>query len=80
MQIAITNIRLLKRNHRRSLQAFGIFFDRELDFLVFLQSAIASSLDSAEMDENVIAIFLADKAIAFRRIEPLDGSDQKFVH
>src|SRR6266566_1279041 len=48
--------------------------DLELDPLPFFQGAVAIRLDRREMHEHVPATVDRDKAVAFVRVEPLDGA------
>jgi|SRR5215469_9627597 len=74
--------RLGNMNFRSSLQwlyvlglpAFGALDHVELDVLAFLEAAESASLDSRVMNEYVFAILTADKAVALRVIEPLNGT------
>src|SRR6059058_490062 len=55
----------------RSLLALG---DVELDLLPFLQAAVATTSDRAEMHEHVLAALDRDEAIAFVAVEPLHSA------
>src|SRR6266700_4557087 len=55
----------------RSLLALG---DVELDLLSFLQAAVATTRDRAEMHEHVLAALDRDEAIAFVAVEPLHSA------
>ena len=53
------------------LPALRALHDVELNLLTFLQAAKAVCLDGGEVNENVLAILAADKAIALGIVKPL---------
>src|SRR5215831_17032843 len=55
----------------RSLQPLGALAHLELDLVPLDQALEALGLDSAEVDEHVLAILLGDEAIPLRIVEPL---------
>lgn len=55
-----------------SLPAFGAFGHVELDLLAFLQRTEAVRLDGGVMDEDVLAVFTAQKSKSLGVIKPLD--------
>ena len=49
--------------------------DLEVDLLTFIETAQASLLDSADMDEHVLATLIRlDEAVALCRVEPFHSS------
>ena len=62
----------------RGLRPLLSFGDFELHRVAFLQAFVSLGCNRAVMNKNVRAIRAPDKAIAFRVIEPLDGSFQAF--
>jgi hypothetical protein len=67
---------LRRLGYVRGLRAFLTLDDLELDFVAFLETFVALAADSAVMNKYIRAIVSADKTVAFRVIEPLDGSFQ----
>lgn len=65
---------ILQHLHVLCLPTLRALDDIELHWLAFLQAAKTVRLNCGEMDENILAIFPADKAITFRVIEPLHCS------
>src|SRR5512143_936274 len=63
-----------------SLQSLRALFNREFNFLIFLQAAVAVHLDCRVVDKHIIAIFASEKAVAFRRVEPFYGSNNSLTH
>jgi hypothetical protein len=70
----------LQSPHIDGLQPFGSLFDRELDFLVFIQRTESFTFDARVMDEYVVSGFTGDETISFGIIEPFDGSGLSFTH
>jgi hypothetical protein len=60
------------------LQTFGTVLNKELHFLLGFQLAVAIGLDGAEMNEHILAIVTADKAVALGGIELLDRANKSF--
>ena len=60
--------------HVLGLQAFRAFYDLELHCLAFLQALEAACLNRGEVDEYVLSIGPADKAVALRVVKPLHCS------
>ena len=57
-----------------SLGTFLALSNFESYSLVFVQSATTSAVDGAEVNEDVRAVFLLDKAEAFFIVEPFNGT------
>lgn len=53
------------------LETFGALFAFELDFITFVETAEAFTLDCGEVDEYILAIFSLNEAVAFGIVEPL---------
>jgi hypothetical protein len=70
------NGRCLEDDHVRGAETFAtrIILDIELNALPLCEFAVAGGVDGAEVDENVLAIFLRDEAEAFGGVKPLDRS------
>jgi len=62
---------ILQNLHVLCLPTLGAFDDIELHWLAFLQAAKSVRLNCGEMNEDILAIFPADKAISLGVIEPL---------
>jgi len=62
------------------LGSFGTLLNNELDFLTFSQVAETVTLNSGEMDENVLSTFALNEAEALITIEPFDGTSYSFRH
>src|SRR5687768_2774229 len=62
---------LFQRNDIFGLQAFGAFYNCELDLLALPQNAVAIARDGTKMDKNIFAIFARDKTKTLARAEPL---------
>jgi hypothetical protein len=62
------------------LRAFLALGDVELNFLAFGQSFKSRTVDRAEMDEYIGAIFLSDETETFGFIEPLDVAGADIGH
>ena len=60
------------------LQALGALFDFELDSLTLFQAAEAIGLNSGEVDEDIIAALIRNKAVAFAAVEPFDCAGDTF--
>ena len=58
----------------RSLETLRALCDFELDSFTLDQRLEAVALDRGEMDENVLATFLLDKAEALAVVKPLNGA------
>lgn len=61
----------LDRDNVLSLQSFGAGSEIELDLLPLLELTIAIHLDGREVDEDIVALFVADESIALYDVEPL---------
>ncbi len=70
---------LFQRTHIGRLRAFGALLDGKFDFLVGFEPFVAIHLNRREVDEDIFAAFMADEAVAFGGIEPLDRSDDAFL-
>ena len=72
--LACVLICLLQRSlcHICSLRSFGTLDNLELHHIPFVQGFVAFADDSCVMDKHIRASILADEAIPFRVIEPLD--------
>ena len=57
-----------------SLQTLLALDDRESHLLTFFEALEAIGFDRAEVNEDVFAIFTADKTKALGIVEPLDGT------
>jgi len=66
--------------HISSLRALGAALDGEFHPLALFQVAKTLALDGREVDEDIIAIFALDEAIALSAAEPLDRADGSFTH
>jgi hypothetical protein len=66
-----TGRKALKLHHILSLGAFAAFDDLELHLLAFFQGPKAFALDVAVVHEDIWAVFLGNKSIAFGITEPL---------
>src|SRR5208283_3912506 len=71
-----SKLALLHLHHIRSLRPFLTINDLKFDHVAFLQALVALGSQSAVVHEHVRAILPADKAKAFRIVEPFDGSFQ----
>jgi len=56
------------------LKAFGAFDHLELHGLAFREAPKAARLNDGVMDEYVLSVGTAQKAVAFRVVKPLHGS------
>jgi hypothetical protein len=56
--------------HIRCLRALGAAFDSELHSLALFQVAETLTLESRVVDEDIIAVFALDEAIALGAAEP----------
>lgn len=56
------------------LEAFGAFFDFELNLVAFIQGLKAFAVNGLEMNENVFTAFALDETKTFGFIEPLHDS------
>jgi hypothetical protein len=70
---------LREQHYIGGLQAFRPIFDGKLYPLLGFELLVAFHLEGAEMDKDILAIFAADKAIAFGGIEPFYGSGETIV-
>jgi hypothetical protein len=64
----------LEAGYVRSLQALGAAGNFEFNRLAFVQRFVAFSLNSGEVDENVLAGLALDESKALTSVEPLYGS------
>ena len=62
------------------LKSLGALFDSELNLLAFLQVLETLALNGREMDEDIIAAFACEKAVALGPIEPLNCTVDTFRH
>ncbi|EJI84014.1 hypothetical protein AEST_32200 [Alishewanella aestuarii B11] len=66
-------IELADNSYVSSLWAFLTLFDFESNFLTFVQSFVAFSLDCTEVNESVsAAVILSDETETFVSVEPLN--------
>jgi len=66
--------------HVRGLEAFGRFFDGELDTLPLFQSLETLRFNGRVVNKNVFALFARDEAVAFGGIEPFNCSAFSITH
>ena len=62
----------------RRLRSFLTLGDFELHLVTFLQALVSFRTDRAVVNKNIRAICTPDEPVAFRVIEPLNGSFQTF--
>ena len=62
----------------RSLRSLLTLGDLELHLVAFLQALVSLRSDRAVVNEDVRSIGAPNETVAFRVIEPLDGSFQSF--
>ena len=62
------------------LWSLGAVHDCELHLVALVQRAVTIGLNGGIVDEDVLATLMRDKAIAFRRIEPLDRAVNTIIH
>ena len=67
-------------NDVAGLGALGALLNREFDLLAFIQVFETISLDGREMDEDILAAFASDEAVAFGAIEPFDCAGDTSGH
>lgn len=72
--VANPNCQLCNNSNVFGLRTFLALSNFESYLLVFVQCTTTSTVDSAEVNEYVRAIFLLDKAEAFFIVEPLNGT------
>src|SRR6266540_4847417 len=71
---------LLDNDDVAGLKTLGTLFNSELDLLAFLQILEAFALNRREVNEDIIATFASEEAIALRSIEPLNCTVDTFRH
>jgi hypothetical protein len=71
---------IVELHHVSRLRALGAALNGELHPLALFQVAESLTLDGRVVDEDIIAVFALDEAIAFGTAEPLDRADGSFSH
>jgi hypothetical protein len=73
-------VNLVYSSNVACLWSLGSLLDIELDPLAFLQVAESITLNSGEMDKDVLSTFTLDEAETLITIEPLDSTSYSLRH
>jgi len=71
---------MLKSNYRFCCKTFLALDNLEFHLLSFAQRTEAFALNSAVVNEDIPAAVALNEAVAFRIIEPFDGSSLSIGH